>query len=526
MFKIRKVQIAGIGPFRRNHPQTFHFGPYFTLLRGQSGAGKSTVLQVLALLGHCNVMRFEAFDGDAAEPMWQRYAAFSLVVGKCPLGDNKRLKPLAELWRNVLGDREAVEIPVWIRLPHDVDNRDEALDSILSRESLLERFFLLGSQAHVEFIQEMIAFSRPRQKTSLEKARVNRLQAYLGQSVSTAPNNLAKEICEVIAAARPEYEAPPRSLLLTGKEGNLDDTLPPLVCYFNTDVHHAGLGLDIRESPKRLPEEMAELLCRRLQVVDADGRVANEKDVRAFWSEVYNDPDSLRREATLLIKVGNGKEAQIAIIDENLDDIALEPGSPKARKIIREFVSSGENQILFLSLILGSLRPAGSVLLLDEPDLHMSLPAAMKMYNRLYAKAVSQDMQIITASHLSFVFPESLHPEAALHSLPGYLSLHRAARHPENGRSAPRSVTLHWLSRNGERVDVASQEAAAAMAGKFQNFSLDSILRQCRIPTEKAADTRALKIPALKWPSLGLWKKSSAQMVPQPGTPAEARIEI
>jgi energy-coupling factor transporter ATP-binding protein EcfA2 len=523
MFKVRKVQIAGIGPFRRNNPQTFHFGPFFTLLRGQSGSGKTTVLQVLALLGHCNVMRLEAYEEETPDPIWQRYAAFSLLVGKCTLGEDKRLKRLTDLWQGLLGDQDSMEIRIWIRLPHDADNRDEALDSILGNELLLERCFILGKPPHIEFLQELVAFSRPKQKLSVEKARVQKIQAYLGQSVSTAPNNLAKEICEVIASAKPEYETPPRCALL----GNAEVGLPPLVCYFNTDVHQAGIGLDIRKSPKRLTDDLAELLCRRLQVVDADGRIANEKDVRAFWSDVYNDPDSLRRESTLLIKIAAGKEAQIAIIDENLDDIVLDAGSPKAKKIIREFISSGENQILFLAIVLGSLRPAGSLLLLDEPDLHMSLPTAMKMYNRIYAKAISQDMQIITASHLSFVFPEFLHPPGILHSLPGYLAHYREARQSAEFGQQSRCVTLHWLSRNGDRVDVASQEDAAAMAGKFQNFSLDSILRQSRIPMEKARDAQvALKIPSLKFPSFGWKRKSQAEPVAPQEKPSEAPMEI
>ncbi|GEM_PF-3676649 len=523
MFKVRKVQIAGIGPFRRNNPQTFHFGPFFTLLRGQSGSGKTTVLQVLALLGHCNVMRFEAFEEEAPEPIWQRYAAFSLLVGKCALGADKRLKRLTDLWQDLLGDRESMEIKMWIRLPHDADNRDEALDTILGNELLLERCFILGKPTHVEFLQELIAFSRPKQKLSIDKARVQKISAYLSQSVSTAPSNIAKEICEVVATAKAEYETPPRSALL----GNTEVELPPLVCYFNTDIHQAGIGLDIRKSPKRLTDELAELLCRRLQVVDADGRVANEKDVRAFWSEVYNDPDSLRRESTLLIKIAAGKEAQIAIIDENLDDIVLDAGSPKAKKIIREFVSSGENQILFLAIVLGSLRPAGSLLLLDEPDLHMSLPTAMKMYNRIYAKAVSQDMQVITASHLSFVFPELLHPPGILHSLPGYLAHYSQARQGAVFGRQARCVTLHWLSRNGDRVDVASQEDAAAMAGKFQNFSLDSILRQSRIPTEKARETQAaLKIPYLKFPRFGRKAKLPVEPFLEPEKPSIAPLEI
>lgn len=501
MFKVRKLKIGGIGPFRKNNPATFHFGPFFTLLRGQSGSGKTTVLSTLALLGHACVMRFEAAEADRPDPLWDRYAEFDLVVGPCKLGDDRSLKRLAGLWQELLGENQAVELKVWIRLPHDADNRDENLDTILSRESLLERCFISGRPDHIEFLQALVEFSRPRQKLSLEKSRVQKLQAYLGQSVSKAPGNLAKEICDLIASARPEFESPPRSALLSDPS----IALPPLISYFNTDVHQGGLGLDIRESPKRLTDDLADLLCRRLQVVDEHGRVANDRDVRAFWSDVLGTPEGMRRGSALLVKTGAGKDAQVAIVEEEPDEILLEPGSPQARKIMREFVSSGENQILFLALIFGTLRPAHSLLMLDEPDLHMSLPTAMRMYNQIHERAIRLDMQVITASHLSFVFPETLHPAGALQALEPFLSIYRKARIEfESGRKVTQCVTLHWLSRIGERHAIDSQHEAAAKAGRFQNFSLDSILSQSRIPAEKVQESGfTIKFPSLNIPRFG-----------------------
>src|SRR6185369_4792649 len=108
---------------------------------------------------------------------------------------------------------------------------------------------------------------------------------YLNTSISGAPGNIAREILAQIAEAKPEFEAAPRSDLLESHEG----PLPPLVCYFNTDMHDSGIGLDIRETPKRMADELVDLVVRRLHIVNEDGKIANEDKVRAFWSGVHKD---------------------------------------------------------------------------------------------------------------------------------------------------------------------------------------------------------------------------------------------
>jgi hypothetical protein len=477
MFKIRKVEISGIGPFQKQSPRTFHFGPFFTLLRGKSGSGKTTVLQVLALLGHCNVMRKDASDLDAPEAKWERHARFTIVLGKCPFAGDERLKRLAGQWAEALGDKEAVELKFWIRLPHDIGIKEESLDIVLSTEGMLERCFLTGPSAHIDLVQEIIAFSRPKLKLTLEKAQERAVQGYLNQGFTQEPGNLAKDIIDQVNKAKPVFDSAPRSQYLENTEGSL----PPLVAYFNTDMHDSGIGLDIRETPKRMSDDLIDLIVRRLHIVNEEGKIANEKEVRAFWSGVTRDPAS-KKTSTLIINIADGKQARIAIIEESINEF-LEPGSKRAQKLIREFVSSGENQVLFLAIAMEALRPAHSIFMLDEPDLHMSLPAALRMFNKVYEKAFHEDMQIIAASHLSFVFPNSLHRKDELDSLESYMALYnRAAQEVGSGRPASRCVTLHWLSKDADKTELHSQEDAVTMAGKFQNYELDSIMRQSQIP--------------------------------------------
>lgn len=504
MFKIRKVEISGIGPFQKTNPRTFHFGPFFTLLRGKSGSGKTTVLQVLALLGHCNIMRKDASDLEAPEAKWERYARFTVVLGKCPFADDERLKRIADKWNEVLGGKDAVELKFWIRLPHDMGIKEESLDIILSTEGLLERCFLTGPSAQIDLVQEIIAFSRPKQKLTMEKAQERAVQGYLNQGFTAEPGNLAKDIVEQVNNAKPVFDPAPRSQYLENTEGSL----PPLVAYFNTDMHDSGIGLDIRETPKRMSDDLIDLIVRRLHIVNEDGKIMNEAEVRSFWSGVSRDPAS-KKTSTLIINIAEGKKARIAIIEEAINEF-LEPGSKKAQKLIREFVSSGENQVLFLAVAMEALKPAHSVFLLDEPDLHMSLPAALRMFNKVYEKAFHEDMQIIAASHLSFVFPNSLHRKDELGSLESYLALYdRAAREVSAGRAASRCLTLHWLSKDADKTELHSQEDAVAMAGKFQNFELDAIMRQSQIPASMPKPAAAAKANGAGFKFLQMFSKKA-----------------
>lgn len=557
MFKIFQLEVRGIQPYKE--AQRFKFSPFFTLIRGGNGAGKTTVLESLALLGHCCVMKETDVNGkryDIDTNKRKVYVHYTIVLGKRHfdhLADNPDMRDLAEKWDDLLKGKsdEAITLNIQIFLLDDKDLRPDLKEDLKNERRLETEWAIAGDdKSQVEFVRKLIEFSRPKLISSerqrlgeeVDEILVSEKQGIIDEKYDGAVGKTIKLIegtvsqrlslkrhkyeetiqrllesqtnfivspkersraCEKIVeliennisqADTAEFSSTPRSEILKNgypglsydRVGNMGtvQSLPPLVCYFNTDMYHYGIGLDIRESPKHLSAELAQLVEDRLGLVKyeekdreykRDGRIANFEMIQEFWQKVYEE---LTEETLMAIKFDEG-EAAIAVADPKLGE--TDP---------RGFLSSGENQTLSLGLVFGALQPKHSIVMLDEPDLHLSLPAGIRMYNEIFKRSLLDDIQVIAVSHLPFVFPNSLHPEYQIENTVNFTAFYRnelANLHPSQKRPF-NCVTLYYLSKRknekGEvKIDVKIQKKAAKEAGEFQNQEIEAILRQSLAPT-------------------------------------------
>jgi hypothetical protein len=469
MFKIRQIRICGIEPFRAQ--EDFFFSPFFTLLRGKSGAGKTTVLEALALLGHSCVMS-RSDDEINERPVC--FVTYSLILGECYFAGKAEFKGLEEQWKRLVGESHK-EICVQIRRVKEKDKVVQDLKRDLKDEDVIKKEWeIAGDAEEVEFLQQLIEFSRPRQMVSKNTQQAELVRAILQkvESIDAA----VEEINSAVETVHPLFKAPQRIKYLASEEAYPD--LPPLICYFNTDMYHWGIGLDIRESPKHFYDELAGLLRHRLHLVDGEGYVVNVNKLADFWRDIlqgaeadWSDISCAQEEDVECLK-------EIKFDDHNkaLIRVTWADANP-AHKTGREFLSSGENQVFSLGIIFGLLRPAHSIVMLDEPDLHMSLPIAVRMYNELFAKSIRDDIQIICVSHLPFIFQAHLHGKSALDSIESYMGFYKDKM---DGKSQS-CLTLYYLSKDKIRVCVDMQEEASKKAGTFQNIEIEAILRQSRL---------------------------------------------
>jgi hypothetical protein len=177
---------------------------------------------------------------------------------------------------------------------------------------------------------------------------------------------------------------------------------PGTVGYVNTDMYDFGAGLDIRESPKELRERMSKTLVDRLQIVGSIGEVEKlpisdmlravddqkypimrQKEVREGWEDLFGDEHEF--------KTGAVKSADGELRWSRDDDFC-------------EFISSGENQAFFLLSYLENLHWRGSILILDEPEIHLSLAAASRLMNRILDTASRRRTQVIIVTHLPHLY--------------------------------------------------------------------------------------------------------------------------
>lgn len=488
MFKVYKLEIKGVAPFLS--PKNFTFSPFFTLIRGGNGAGKTTMLEALALLGHCCVMEHED-QGTSYKLDDDRhcFVKYTLMLGKCYFDDNEgEIGKLAQNWNEILGERSYKEVIIQIFRRKNKPCKE--LKEYLKEEDKLKRDWRIsGEEKEVNFIKKLIAFSRPVQvlsESQQQEIQVQKILTAMAAEVLTLGVNsqqrlemnieaAVKKVTKAVESAKPQYSRPIRSDYLSGEV-----LLPPLICYFNTDMYHYGLGLDIRESPKHLKEELSLLVKDRLHLInESRGEIENFNLIREFWGAIYK---------------GAGKE--------ELDSIRFVGDKAKV-KIIgqggqRGFLSSGENQSLSLGFIFGALKPKHSILLLDEPDLHLSLPAGLRMYNEIFRRSITDKIQVISVSHLPFVFSRSLHDDAVTSNPEAYRTFFADCNtrfenssdtirdYFKSKEKRPRCVTLYYLRkimRDGGTqpdIEIKMQNNAALEAGKYQNHEIDAILSQSK----------------------------------------------
>lgn len=179
-------------------------------------------------------------------------------------------------------------------------------------------------------------------------------------------------------------------------EGNEWPNALPFVSYINTDAYDYGVALDIRESPKDLAKDLSQVV-ERLSISDGC-QIFGLDAIQQAWSYLVTGERDLLR---LSIKRPHP--------EADWDVRVYRKGQVASDQASISYLSSGENQLLFLCLILFGMRPSGCILLLDEPELHLSPAAIVRLREVLIESCRKPRNQVIVATHSSFLVRTS-HP--------------------------------------------------------------------------------------------------------------------
>ena len=410
------------GETHRDPAAAIRLAPNVTLIRGDNGSGKTVVAEVVSLVGHLSILsekpanekqgtpfatvQLRLSDSDIAFLVWLKAFKASPSIGSVTLGERQWTlsrdaeRQFRSAFNNFEVDfevpkaNEAIFLEFWRKAPSRGDGKqDQSLRAshfdikrLLASDHLLAEHvaFRALNDAHrslVSALQHLIAWSRPKLtgKNSESGPWTLSPRFILSQMSRVNGDSLNPDLADHVEGVHP----------------------PGPIGYINTDMYDFGAGLDIRESPKELREHMTRTLVDRLQVVDNIGdelrpapskRIKNSggefpimrlPQVLAGWEQLFGESHELKTQKAY------SRNGDLHWCEE---------------EYLQEFVSSGENQAFFLLCYLENLHWHGSVLVLDEPEIHLSIKAASRLISTIIECAHKRQTQIIIVTHLPHLF--------------------------------------------------------------------------------------------------------------------------
>ena len=396
---------------------TFH--PGVNVIRGPNGIGKTTILEWISLLGHISLLSQDTSPSGLPElemtlEFTKHDKAFVDWLRKLPAGNEIRSFFEEILSKNCITnaifDSEIV-LPRFININFYLNNIDEKmLKTILVDEQNMHK--------SVEFsISEFISDNEENNQSKLTKdpEKIEKIGDIIrALNMWSRPKQVLDE-----KSNSKRYKITPHTLARSRQNiTNYEPSFAPVFFYLNTDMYEFGIGLDIRESPKDIRSNINQLLMDRLQLVDPVDVRSDQKyfsdsvshsdvlvlkdflEVQAAWDDVFN----LHPLTGATVKKTGQGNLEIGKLEDDFDWTI----SIANREDAAAFISSGENQALFVLSMIFSLAQPGSCMLLDEPELHLSFWSGSRLLEKIRQRCIDIDAQCIIVTHLPHLYREMI----------------------------------------------------------------------------------------------------------------------
>lgn len=176
-----------------------------------------------------------------------------------------------------------------------------------------------------------------------------------------------------------------------------------VVTYINTDLNDFGRGNDLRESPKNLLDDFVHEMRDRLELPfpPPTGEFKYKDDLNTIfarvlsYAQVYGLPGVIPSDTALEL-------AECRIDTSNKFRLVATRLISRFENTPLSFMSAGENECFFVFSLLLGLPLKGGLVLLDEPDLHISTPQKRAFFSELYKRLMDAGCQAIIATHSEY----------------------------------------------------------------------------------------------------------------------------
>ncbi|HEV2784353.1 MAG TPA: AAA family ATPase [Actinophytocola sp.] len=380
------------------------FDERITLLHGANGIGKSTILDCLAVLGHVATMYRVVMDHDGVkiQPPALHAALRShpeLTPGVAAQLDSieAALRPRHKAIRDTLAPMRSVD--EWfddsyrttprIRYECETDLTGVTSDftvvvAFTSDPELTVSHVLNRSRCDDLDMAEHLAV--------LYDGRNPAIAPFLSHQAATSTSIVTDDAGKVIAAF------PPRPTVAI--DGNR-------VVAINTDLADLGKRDQIRESVKDLNLHLGQEIERLNLPFDRplgpdQHRFRFFDEFRGILQRVITDPAAGRRSAAAEPFL----ELTRCDLVKGQPVIELKRGG-EGRGRSTDFMSSGENECFFVFLTLLGIDIRKSIVILDEPELHIAEYSRPAFFAELYALTRDRGCQVVIATHSLFALTDN-----------------------------------------------------------------------------------------------------------------------
>lgn len=380
------------------------------LLYGDNGVGKTTVLEAVSLLGHISTMT-RVLTKKSESP--QLETSF--------LRD-KESNPIDPPWSKANFDELARDLATtdleswWKHIPIDplaAGRGPAAIRYVVQRGRISFVCYTWFRQSGGTSVTE--ALSRQR---SDDGDLDNQFAVLYDHDNQKQVVDLIKHMYEVSPHYYKTIGAPAshKSRELVRKDAS------EIVAYWNTDLNDFGKKNDLRESVKKLRVDSRTELVDRLSL----SLYNHEKQEYRPVAEIDDDEHDLVNlnkslgeviadRALLLDRRSQGRAMfQILKMKIGTDPVEIrvtksvpQSGAQSGRSLPAidiDHMSAGENESFFIFLLLHGMPIQHSIVLLDEPDLHLSEYSKERFFHELYKIAAANDIQLIVSTHSAFAY--------------------------------------------------------------------------------------------------------------------------
>lgn len=377
--------------------------PTSTMILGGNGVSKSTFLEGIALLSHVNVMGL-CKDNDPRSVEEPSYFEVKICLtfdkntietpkDKEDTGSKKERDKKDRDLRN--GAKDFITFVFAAREDENSNKFSHEIASLLSSHIVDQDKIKKHWCVYYPYKEE----EKDRINKYLETLTYNRPPHPISNSINTIEElNKLSELNRQTGRAKKLFELDDTNGLYEelAKNGT--------VVFINTDLNDFGLGLNIFESPKNIKSDLPSVIHHRLPCTLKDGSLRDLKKLSSYWRKIFKYSEN--KNTILSNKEKRGREIKNVQCKEGDDGkiyaiFEIENNYGEIKSI--ETLSSGENEIFFVLSTIISLKLHNSVLLLDEPELHLSLEKLHLYYDAIFHLAYEFDLQLIIVTQMPFI---------------------------------------------------------------------------------------------------------------------------